>query len=270
MAKRKDVSSGETETSTTSDSASPTAATASAPAEAVAPPEASKPQSAEAAKPGQPDQAEQMAPPATTTAPSRRFLQLAAALALAAALGAVLGSLGSAGIAQLLPQSTASAAASNSSFAHESRSLRQLAVQLAADVTALKQSVAAANRGTSSQFAKLAERIEQAQAAPAARLAKITEALDRLERRVATETTGSIATRQAVPTPPLPPEKPAVVSGWVLREIFDGRALVENRHEIYEIGPGSNLPGLGRVETIKRQDGRWVVVTAKGLIVSSR
>ena len=30
------------------------------------------------------------------------------------------------------------------------------------------------------------------------------------------------------------------------------------------------LPGIGPVEQIKRQDGRWVVVTPKGIIVSMR
>jgi hypothetical protein len=29
------------------------------------------------------------------------------------------------------------------------------------------------------------------------------------------------------------------------------------------------LPGVGRVEGIKRQDGQWVVVTARGLITSA-
>jgi hypothetical protein len=30
------------------------------------------------------------------------------------------------------------------------------------------------------------------------------------------------------------------------------------------------VPGVGRIETIKKQDGRWVVVTSRGLIVSMR
>ena len=46
--------------------------------------------------------------------------------------------------------------------------------------------------------------------------------------------------------------------------------MVEGRSGLYEVGPGSTLPGIGRVEAVKRQDGRWVVVTAKGLIVSGR
>jgi hypothetical protein len=30
------------------------------------------------------------------------------------------------------------------------------------------------------------------------------------------------------------------------------------------------MPGLGPVETIKREEGRWIVVTPKGIIVSMR
>ena len=53
--------------------------------------------------------------------------------------------------------------------------------------------------------------------------------------------------------------------------VHDGRAMVESgRYGIYEVGPGAPLPGVGKVEAVRRQDGRWVVVTPKGLIVSSR
>jgi len=91
-----------------------------------------------------------------------------------------------------------------------------------------------------------------------------------LERRVAIETTGSVAARQDTSKHPKQQDKPPVVTGWVLRDIVDGHALVEGRDGLYEVGPGGNLPGVGRVETIQRQNGRWVVVTAKGLIVSAR
>ena len=38
--------------------------------------------------------------------------------------------------------------------------------------------------------------------------------------------------------------------------------MVESRNgTLFEVGPGSNLPGLGRVEAIKRENGRVVVVT---------
>ena len=32
--------------------------------------------------------------------------------------------------------------------------------------------------------------------------------------------------------------------------------------------PAIPFPGLGRVDAIRSQDGRWVVVTSKGLIVA--
>jgi hypothetical protein len=53
----------------------------------------------------------------------------------------------------------------------------------------------------------------------------------------------------------------------VLRRVYDGAALIEGRDGIIEVEPGIVAPGLGRVESIKRQDGRWVVVTSRGLVV---
>jgi hypothetical protein len=38
----------------------------------------------------------------------------------------------------------------------------------------------------------------------------------------------------------------------------------------FDVMPGTQLPGLGRVDNVIRQDGRWIVVTPKGLITSMR
>ncbi|MFN5034923.1 MAG: hypothetical protein ACK5E0_00100, partial [Bradyrhizobium sp.] len=59
-----------------------------------------------------------------------------------------------------------------------------------------------------------------------------------------------------------------VVDGWALRDVGNGGALIEGRGGIYEVYAGDPVPGLGRVDAIRKQDGRWVVVTSKGLIVS--
>jgi hypothetical protein len=58
------------------------------------------------------------------------------------------------------------------------------------------------------------------------------------------------------------------VDGWVLRDVGRGSALIEGRQGLYEVYAGDPVPGLGRVDAIRRQDGRWVVVTSKGLIVA--
>lgn len=209
-----------------------------------------------------------------------RVTVLAASITLAAALGSVVGAI--AGAALLRP-------------AEEPVTVPTLTVnafkgpfsQLRAEIAALKSSIEASNKNANAQFAKMTERVERAEKAqsePAARLARSADSVERLERKSASgaasalvplpipapgptlasapDTTGSVVAKQQ--------DKPPVVSGWVLREIFDGRALVESRHGLYEIGPGAPLPGLGRVETIRRQDGRWVVVTPKGLIVAER
>ena len=121
------------------------------------------------------------------------------------------------------------------------------------------------------------DRAERAQAEPAAKIAALTETVTRLEKRItanaeaaARDVTGSVPDRTATTAAVKDQSKPVIVEGWVLRDIYRGRALVESRNGLYEVRPGGNLPGIGKVETITQQNGRWVVVTPKGLIVSMR
>ena len=72
---------------------------------------------------------------------------------------------------------------------------------------------------------------------------------------------------------PLPAPKPEIarlptVEGWVLRDVGNGSALIESRRGMFEVYAGDPIPGLGRIDAIRKQDGRWVVVTSKGLIVA--
>ena len=73
----------------------------------------------------------------------------------------------------------------------------------------------------------------------------------------------SIATSQ-------PPARVSILADWSIRDSRDGYIFVQGHGKVYPVAPGAPLPGLGPVERIKRQDGRWVVVTPKGIIVSSR
>ena len=55
----------------------------------------------------------------------------------------------------------------------------------------------------------------------------------------------------------------------MLRDIFNGGAMIQSpRNGILGVVPGDNVPGLGRIDAIRRQDGHWVVVTSRGLIVA--
>lgn len=188
-----------------------------------------------------------------------------AAVALAAVLGLFVGASATSGLAHLFaaPPAPSVQAASPDDI----RVLRDTVARLSTDVTALKASVEAASKASNTQFSKLGERV----ADPTAKLNKITESIERLERRTVAaaavpETTGSIGEKV-----PEPRQKPAILEDWVIRDVYRGRALVENRHHgIFDVGPGNTLPSVGRVETVTRRDGRWVVVTPKGLIAAAR
>ena len=60
------------------------------------------------------------------------------------------------------------------------------------------------------------------------------------------------------------------VDGWYLADVGYGGALIrnQNRRGTYEVYAGDFIPGLGRIDAIRKQDGHWVVVTSKGLITS--
>jgi len=73
------------------------------------------------------------------------------------------------------------------------------------------------------------------------------------------------------PAPAAKPVSAEPVDGWVLREVYNGSALVESRSRgLYEVMPGNIIPGVGRVEAIERRGARWVVVTDKGFIGTYR
>lgn len=193
------------------------------------------------------------------TAPRARMGRIAivgVSLAIAAALGSVAGALAGSALSRNVPEQPAINA----------NAVNERLAQLSSDIDSLKSKLDAANRNTGTQFSSVTDRLDRAEKAaaePAARIAKISEAVERMERKsvASADVTGSIVPKQE--------DRPPVVEGWVLREIEDGRALVQSRLGYFEVGPGSNLPGIGRVEGIRRDEGRWVVVTAKGLIVSS-
>jgi hypothetical protein len=59
-----------------------------------------------------------------------------------------------------------------------------------------------------------------------------------------------------------------IVDNWILRDVSRGGAWIESRRGIYEVYAGDMVPGLGHIDAVRRQDGHWVVVTSRGLIVT--
>jgi hypothetical protein len=188
---------------------------------------------------------------------SMRFAMLAASVAAAAALGSFVGSLSASGVAHVWPATDVATTNGVSAAKPE--------------LSALKAELAGAAHNANGQFAKLAdrlERLEQAQSEPAAKLARMADLLEKLEKKSTAappETTGSIASQSVAPEAK---RTDRILPDWVVQSAQGGRVLVASRYNgVFEVVTGAVLPGIGRVEAIKRQDGQWVVVTEHGLIV---
>ena len=188
---------------------------------------------------------------------SNRFAMLAASVAFAGALGAMAGALGTSVFARPQP-----AAAETPMAAIDLTAVRDSIASLRTELGAIKTSVDSSNRNASAQFAKFNERldrIDRAQAAPAAQLKQAPSGT----------VTGSVQPQQAAATPAAEPPRQRVIDGWTVRHVSRGVAVIQGRRiGAIEVETGDIVPGVGHIESIRRQDGRWVVLTSNGLITS--
>ena len=189
----------------------------------------------------------------------KRRAALAATIMLAAGFGAAAGA-----VAMRTPAPPSGKP--DTALIEENYALQRSVAKLNKDLTTLKANVESAARDSKTQIAKVTANLS-----------------DRLDKAI--DVTGSIGkpatTVAAVPPQnerqaanaepaPLPQPRPAIVQGWTVREARNGRIWVENRGEFYSVAPGVPLPGLGRVETIRRDGDSLVVVTTKGLITETQ
>jgi hypothetical protein len=201
----------------------------------------------------------------------RRLAAVAAVVALAAIAGALGGALATAGAGHFLGDGATASA---------SPTLEASVARIDADILTLMGNLENISKTGTAQFNKTSDRldkVEKAQAEPAAKLARLSEAVDKLRGTpvaasaaatpaAAKEVTGSISAPATAPKSEV--ARMPTVEGWVLRDVTHGAALIEGRRGMYEVYAGDPIPGLGRVDAIRRQDGHWVVVTGKGLIVA--
>jgi hypothetical protein len=229
-----------------------------------------------------PEEAAPEAPAAAAAAGTARasrkfskFTLLAAALVLAAAFGAMAGVLGATSVARLAGDPAPAPAQDPTA------PLQSTLAQLRSDVAALKNSVDATSRAAGTQYSKLVERLDRAERAQTVAASKTDARTDvtKSDAALPKETTGSITPPPSAGTAPLAPVPvpssviaPGVtVPGWAVRDVYRGVAMLQSRMGgMVEVEPGDVLPGLGRIESIRRQDGRWVVTTSKGMITSMR
>jgi len=193
----------------------------------------------------------------------RRYAVLAASVVLAAGLGGVIGAAASGGFTRAAPADVAGL--------QERKAMQQTIARLGKEITALKTSIAAANKPGHSQVTKTSDKIIDK---PIDKPVVAAKPAEQPEQPASVEVTGSVPTPRPAPrdgaVESAPPAHPVLAKGWSIRDVRDGYVYVQGRGDIYQVVPGAPLPGLGPVQSIKRQDGRWVVTTPKGIIVAVR
>ena len=197
-----------------------------------------------------------------------RAMRLAAAVAIGAGFGAIAGTyfIGSFNEAPKIDVAAQ----------EEKKALQQSMARMAKELTALKANLDASTKSAQTQTASLEKRISD----------RINERIAERLKKEQADVTGSISPPQTMPAAPtyadVPTPKPAprvamtqpqtsrpIVRDWSIRGVRNGHVYVEGRFgDVYQVVPGAPLPGLGPVESIRRLDGRWVVTTPKGIIVS--
>ncbi|SDA26012.1 hypothetical protein SAMN02799622_03728 [Methylobacterium sp. UNC378MF] len=162
--------------------------------------------------------------------------------------------------------------------------------EAATRTSALGDRLAQVDKNLNAKTGALGERLEQVERDHNARLAGLAAQLERraaavpVAAKVEPTQTGSIgeAPRSVEAKPevkvadakvseakpkPAATDKPPVIDGWALRDVYEGTAILENRRRrLVEVAPGDILPGVGRVEGVERHGREWVVVTRQGLV----
>lgn len=157
---------------------------------------------------------------------------------------------------------------------------------LSASVETVKNGLTSAKNETGAEIAQLSGRLDKLQHDPNSKIQQLVDRLGKMEHQtVDTRSTGSIPpapvakavpTPKPVPTPPAKPNtlasadeaapKPQVLAGWVVRDVYDGVAIIEGRRGPMEVVPGVSIPGAGVVKSIERHGAGWTVTTTKGLL----
>jgi hypothetical protein len=136
------------------------------------------------------------------------------------------------------------------------------------------------------------ERSRQDQRDLLAKLDQLHARLERVEHQVASTS----STRQAPPpeqpaaakpaaalphqpssppaAAPAQPTTPAAhtkrIENWSIREVVDGMAVLAGPEGLIGVFSGDVVPGVGRVQSISRRGGRWVVATTRGVITADK
>ena len=193
-----------------------------------------------------------------------------ATVAVAIAIGATGGTFSAIGFLEYTQLTQVTEAAPMPTLVDETRAVWSAVTQLQNDIAVLKFNTESTPRTGSSNSGS--NNTSASSSSAPGQISHLNERFDRIERRI-----DALATKETTGSVPAPvPQRVGVpgqsaLSGWSVRDVYRNAALIQGaRFGTIEVSPGDNIPGLGRVHSIRQQDGRWVVITARGVITSPR
>ncbi|MDX3966424.1 MAG: hypothetical protein QHD01_07475 [Bradyrhizobium sp.] len=222
-------------------------------------------------------------PPRPTWVAPLATLAVAAMLVVCACTGV---------IAYLTTQPAQSNVAANA----EIRNLRETVAQLRRQVSGvsenldgLRTAVDQSSKATNDRFGRFAEnldRIERVSSSSTAKLDKLAQGQAQAQAQAsvpamvqsqpasqqgptmasvaAPEFTGSVPASERASAPR------KTIKGWSVRQAYEGIAILQGPNGVIEAVLGQQVPGLGRIEEIRNENGRLVVESSGGVIYSSR
>lgn len=172
----------------------------------------------------------------------------------------------------------------------EIRNLRETVAQLRKQVSGvsenldgLRTAVDLSSKATNDRFGRFAEnldRIERVSSSSTVKLDKLaqaqaqaptssqpqpsSQAMPMMASVAAPEVTGSVSPSERTSAPR------KAVKGWSVRQAYEGIAILQSPNGVIEAVLGQQVPGLGRIEEIRNENGRLVVETSGGVVYSPR
>lgn len=187
---------------------------------------------------------------------------------------------------------TTQPAQSNVAASTEIRNLRETVAQLRKQVSGvsenldgLRTAVDQSSKATNDRFGRFAENLDRIERVSSSSTAKLDKLAQVQIQAQAPATVASQPASQAMPmmasvtapevTGSVPPSERSsaprkVVKGWSVRQAYEGIAILQSPNGVVEVVLGQQVPGLGRIEAIRSENGRLVVESSGGVIYSPR
>jgi len=220
--------------------------------------------------------------------PPPRPAWVAPLAALAVAIGLVITACTGVIVYMTMQPSRTSATAST-----EIRNLRDTVAQLRRQVSGVSEAldgvrtaVDLSSKATTDRFGRFADnldRIERVSSSSTAKLDKLAQAQAGLSALANSQPqppalsmpvvasaassgdpTGSVSLPESASVPK------KVVKGWFVRQAYEGIAILQGPNGVVEAVLGQQVPGLGHIDEIKNENGRLVVLSSAGAILSAR